>query len=464
MDACRLSRGDGRARASPSPAGAEGGRDAVRRARRLGAQRGGSRPAARSRTCSTRLSRRSSRSWSPRTGRPTSPTGRRARSRTGASRASSRVPARGEGRGTASLGSRDVERGPCVHGREHRVEQDALRSSSATSRTRRSVTSAGSSRSRARTARTWRASTGATRRGCASRSPRAARSPRATGRSTRFGARPMSRTIRSTATISDSRTSWSRAVGGRSTSRRPSRSRSRRASPRTSTGGRCARSPARSGHILTGRMFRPTRPLYLFELVSHRVLRYSTGLLHLGLLASNLALLGAGVSAIACFLALQLGGLGLAAAGRARLPIPGARLAYYYYVVTKATVAGAGPLSALRHASDLGQGEGNAMNRAADVAIAGAGLVLASPLLAAAALAIKLESGGPVLYRQTRVGQGGRGLRCVQAPDDGRRRREPRRRDSPSTTAIRASRESGAFSAGHRSTSCLSSGTSFEAT
>ena len=39
------------------------------------------------------------------------------------------------------------------------------------------------------------------------------------------------------------------------------------------------------------------------------------------------------------FLVLQLGGLGLAAAGKARLPVPGARLAYYYFVVTKATVA-----------------------------------------------------------------------------------------------------------------------------
>ena len=29
-----------------------------------------------------------------------------------------------------------------------------------------------------------------------------------------------------------------------------------------------------------------------------------------------------------------------AAGGRARLPIPGARLAHYYYVVTKATLAG----------------------------------------------------------------------------------------------------------------------------
>jgi lipopolysaccharide/colanic/teichoic acid biosynthesis glycosyltransferase len=47
------------------------------------------------------------------------------------------------------------------------------------------------------------------------------------------------------------------------------------------------------------------------------------------------------------------------------------------------------------------------VNRAADVALAGTGLVLASPVLGLAALAIKLEDGGPVLYRQTRVGQHG---------------------------------------------------------
>jgi lipopolysaccharide/colanic/teichoic acid biosynthesis glycosyltransferase len=46
------------------------------------------------------------------------------------------------------------------------------------------------------------------------------------------------------------------------------------------------------------------------------------------------------------------------------------------------------------------------VNRAADVAIAGAALVVASPLLAAAAVAVKLD-GGPVLYRQTRVGKDG---------------------------------------------------------
>ena len=47
------------------------------------------------------------------------------------------------------------------------------------------------------------------------------------------------------------------------------------------------------------------------------------------------------------------------------------------------------------------------MNRAADVALAGLGLVLASPVLGAAALAVKLEDRGPVLFRQGRVGKDG---------------------------------------------------------
>jgi lipopolysaccharide/colanic/teichoic acid biosynthesis glycosyltransferase len=47
------------------------------------------------------------------------------------------------------------------------------------------------------------------------------------------------------------------------------------------------------------------------------------------------------------------------------------------------------------------------VNRAADLAVAGGTLLLASPLLALAAIAVKLEDGGPVLYRQTRVGKDG---------------------------------------------------------
>jgi lipopolysaccharide/colanic/teichoic acid biosynthesis glycosyltransferase len=45
------------------------------------------------------------------------------------------------------------------------------------------------------------------------------------------------------------------------------------------------------------------------------------------------------------------------------------------------------------------------VNRAADVAIAGTALLVASPMLALAALAAKLEDRGPVLYKQTRVGK-----------------------------------------------------------
>ncbi len=54
------------------------------------------------------------------------------------------------------------------------------------------------------------------------------------------------------------------------------------------------------------------------------------------------------------------------------------------------------------------------MNRALDILIAGTGLALTSPLLAAAAAAIKLEDGGPVLYRQTRVGQEGRDFELLK--------------------------------------------------
>jgi lipopolysaccharide/colanic/teichoic acid biosynthesis glycosyltransferase len=47
------------------------------------------------------------------------------------------------------------------------------------------------------------------------------------------------------------------------------------------------------------------------------------------------------------------------------------------------------------------------VNRAADVALAGLGLAVTGPLLGLAALAIRLEDGVPVLYRQTRVGLDG---------------------------------------------------------
>jgi lipopolysaccharide/colanic/teichoic acid biosynthesis glycosyltransferase len=55
----------------------------------------------------------------------------------------------------------------------------------------------------------------------------------------------------------------------------------------------------------------------------------------------------------------------------------------------------------------VGEGGGDALNRGADVAAAAAGIAVTSPVLALAALAIKLEDGGPVLYRQRRVGLNG---------------------------------------------------------
>jgi lipopolysaccharide/colanic/teichoic acid biosynthesis glycosyltransferase len=54
---------------------------------------------------------------------------------------------------------------------------------------------------------------------------------------------------------------------------------------------------------------------------------------------------------------------------------------------------------------------GPSARRALDIGVGAGGLVAASPLLAAAAVAIKATSPGPVLYAQTRVGKGGRPFR-----------------------------------------------------
>ena len=48
------------------------------------------------------------------------------------------------------------------------------------------------------------------------------------------------------------------------------------------------------------------------------------------------------------------------------------------------------------------------VKRAFDVVVAGLGTIIISPLLLVLALAVKVTSPGPVLYRQTRVGQRGR--------------------------------------------------------
>jgi lipopolysaccharide/colanic/teichoic acid biosynthesis glycosyltransferase len=54
------------------------------------------------------------------------------------------------------------------------------------------------------------------------------------------------------------------------------------------------------------------------------------------------------------------------------------------------------------------------MNRVLDAAVAGLGLAIASPALAVASAAIKLDDGGPVFYRQRRVGLDGAEFELVK--------------------------------------------------
>jgi cellulose synthase/poly-beta-1,6-N-acetylglucosamine synthase-like glycosyltransferase len=91
-------------------------------------------------------------------------------------------------------------------------------------------------------------------------------------------------------------------------------------------------------HMFEGRMLAGVGPLYFFELFSHRVLRYASGILHVVLLATSIALAGHGLVYLVA-LAGQLAWLALAALGRLRVPIPGAGIAYYYFLVTWATLA-----------------------------------------------------------------------------------------------------------------------------
>jgi cellulose synthase/poly-beta-1,6-N-acetylglucosamine synthase-like glycosyltransferase len=81
--------------------------------------------------------------------------------------------------------------------------------------------------------------------------------------------------------------------------------------------------------VVEGKMLRRLRPLYLVEIVSHRHLRYASGLLHLVLLGSTIALVAQGpVYQVA--LGLQLGLLAAAAVG--------VGIARYYVLITWATV------------------------------------------------------------------------------------------------------------------------------
>ncbi len=85
--------------------------------------------------------------------------------------------------------------------------------------------------------------------------------------------------------------------------------------------------------VLRGRMLRRLGPLYLLEIVSHRLLRYGSGILHVVLLAASFALLTHGV-VYDVVLGAQLGLLAAAALG--------VGIARYYVLVTWATLVALG--------------------------------------------------------------------------------------------------------------------------
>ena len=150
-------------------------------------------------------------------------------------------------------------------------------------------------------------------------------------------------------------------------------------------------------------------PLYALMIASHRLLRYAAPLLHLLALAASLALSRRRLYRLAALAAALAAGRrrrgrpreGAAAAGRALLRA--------HHRLDRRRPA---RLAAPRHPAGMGCRGGDAVSypgkRLLDVAIAGGALLVSSPLLALAAVAIRLESAGHPIYRQRRVGRDGR--------------------------------------------------------
>ena len=122
--------------------------------------------------------------------------------------------------------------------------------------------------------------------------------------------------------------------------------------------------------VLRGKMMRRLGPLYALEVVSHRLLRYGSGLLHVVLLATSIALAAHGF-VYAFVLAAQLAFFAAARARRRHRPLLLARHARDPRLPLE--------LPSPRRSRDVGGRGGDALNRALDIAIAGSGLVLASP-------------------------------------------------------------------------------------
>lgn len=94
-----------------------------------------------------------------------------------------------------------------------------------------------------------------------------------------------------------------------------------------------------------------------------------------------------------------------------RLALEPRRLARRYLLGNLAFLAREGRAALRRHEGMEPQA---LAKRTLDLAIAGGALIALAPLLAATALAIRLDSPGPVLFRQIRIGRGGRPFRIFK--------------------------------------------------
>ena len=153
---------------------------------------------------------------------------------------------------------------------------------------------------------------------------------------------------------------------------------------------------------------------YLVEVISHRLLRYGSGLLHLVLLATSLALVGEGL-VYQVVLAAQLLLLVAAAARRRDRALLHARHLGDRRLALE--------LPPPRRARDVGGGGGDALNRALRrwSPVAGTGLAHREPGAGARrAATVKLDGGGRCALRQTRVGQAVAASSARPAADDRR--------------------------------------------
>ena len=203
---------------------------------------------------------------------------------------------------------------------------------------------------------------------------------------------------------------------------------------------------------LRGSMFRRLPPGYLVEIVSHRLLRYGSGILHLALLASSVALVGRR-------LGLRDRARGPGGADRRRRGRRADR------PLLRARHLGDGrralELPAARRSRDVGGGGGNAVNRALDVVGAAARArgrrARCSPRRRSRSSSRTAARCSSARRGSARTAQDFELLKLrtmvVGAEKQGRRLRRRRR-------ATAGSRASGGSCAARRSTSCRSSGTS----